>query len=132
MPRLLVVEDEAHIATLLTAKFRNAGYAVEVATDGEAGLRLALASGPDVVLLDVMLPLMDGYEVCRGIRRHFDGGASGPCPVVIMLSARSQALDRQRGVEAGCDDYIVKPFRPAELLARVDELLAQRQVGDAR
>jgi DNA-binding response OmpR family regulator len=118
----LIVEDEAHIVTLLTTKFRNAGYEIALARDGQAGLELATASAPDVILLDVMLPRLDGYEVCRAIKAHY--GADGP--LIVMLSARSQAADRQRGLAAGCDEYITKPFRPAELLERVETLLRER------
>jgi DNA-binding response OmpR family regulator len=123
MPRLLIVEDEAHIVTLLTTKFSNAGYAIELARDGQQGLDLATANPPDIILLDVMLPKLDGYEVCRAIKAHY--GASAP--LVVMLSARSQAADRQRGLAAGCDDYVTKPFRPADLLERINLLLRERR-----
>ena len=122
MPRLLIVEDEAHIATLLTTKFRNAGFEIALARDGHDGLEQATADEPDVILLDVMLPKLDGYEVCRAIKAHYGAGA----PPIIMLSARSQAADRQRGLAAGCDEYITKPFRPADLLERVNALLHER------
>src|SRR5688572_13278786 len=123
MARLVLVEDEPDIATLVATKFRNAGYDVSMAMDGESGLALIIASAPDLVLLDVMMPKMDGYKVCEAIRSHFDGTAR---PLVILLSARSQFADRERGFEAGCDDYIVKPFRPADLLTRVTELLERQ------
>jgi DNA-binding response OmpR family regulator len=123
MARVVVIEDEPHITTLVTTKFRNAGHDVQTASDGESGLALVTEHEPDVVLLDVMLPVMDGYAVCEAIRNHFNGNGG---PLVVMLSARSQAADRQRGFAAGCDEYIVKPFRPAELLARVTELLEMR------
>lgn len=128
MARVVVVEDEADIATLVTTKFRNAGHEISLARDGEAGLALVLDSNPDAVLLDVMMPKLDGYTVCRRIRAHYSSAAAGttPVPVIVLLSARSQAADRQRGIDAGCDDYIVKPFRPADLLSRVSELLEQR------
>jgi DNA-binding response OmpR family regulator len=125
MPRLLIVEDEAHIVTLLSTKFRNAGYEIALARDGETGLEQATTSAPDVILLDVMMPKLDGYEVCRAIKAHY-----GPhCPLIVMLSARSQAADRQRGMAAGCDDYVTKPFRPAELLERVEALLRAREMA---
>ena len=123
MARLVVVEDEPHIATLVTTKFRNAGHEVSLAADGESGLALVVSSVPDLVLLDVTMPKMDGYAVCEAIRAHFNGAAR---PLVVLLSARSQVSDRQRGFDAGCDDYIVKPFRPADLLTRVTELLEKR------
>lgn len=123
MARVVVIEDEPHIATLVTTKFRNAGHEVDVASDGESGLATVLGHEPDLVLLDVMMPKMDGYTVCQAIREHY-GSARGP--LVVLLSARSQHTDRQRGFDAGCDDYIVKPFRPADLLTRATELLAHR------
>jgi DNA-binding response OmpR family regulator len=126
MARVVVIEDEPHIAMLVATKFRNAGHEVEQASDGKSGLALVLANPPDLVLLDVMMPSMDGYEVCQAIRDHF--GATPP-PLVVLLSARSQVGDRQRGFDAGCDDYIIKPFRPADLLTRVTELLGKRGEG---
>jgi DNA-binding response OmpR family regulator len=125
MPRLLVVEDEPDIALILRTKFSRAGFEVQIASDGTAGLEAATTTQPDIVLLDAMLPKLDGYAVCRAVKAHY--AASGErAPLIAMLSARSQAADRQRGVEAGCDDYILKPFRPAELLARVQQLLNER------
>src|SRR5687768_7868713 len=123
MARVVVIEDEPHIATLVTTKFRNAGHEVAAASDGESGLALVVRSVPDLVVLDVMMPKMDGYTVCQAIRTHFDGTHG---PLIVLLSARSQVSDRQRGFDAGCDDYIVKPFRPADLLTRVTELLEKR------
>lgn len=123
MARIVVIEDEPHIATLVAIKFRNAGHAVDIATDGASGLALVIQSAPDVVLLDVMMPKMDGFEVCQAIRAQAD---DSPGPLVVLLSARSQLTDRQRGIDAGCDDYIVKPFRPSDLLDRVTELLENR------
>ena len=127
MSRIIVIEDEQDIATLVMTKFRNAGHDVEHASDGEAGLKLVLERAPDLVLLDVMMPGMDGYAVCQAIRGQF---GSATLPIIVLLSARSQVADRQRGLDAGCDDYIVKPFKPAELLARVTELLEQRGPGE--
>ncbi len=123
MARVVLVEDEPHIVTLVTTKFRNAGHDVSVATDGKSGLDLVIEADPDVVLLDVMLPVMDGYTVCEAIRSQIETDSG---PLIVLLSARSQVVDRQRGFDAGCDDYIVKPFRPAELLARVTKLIEQR------
>jgi DNA-binding response OmpR family regulator len=123
MARIVVVEDEADIAMLVRTKFRNAGHDVLVAHDGESGLALIVAERPDAVLLDVMMPKLDGFSVCAKVRQHF--GPVAP-PIIVLLSARSQLSDRQRGIEAGCDDYVTKPFAPAELLDRVQQLL-QRQ-----
>lgn len=123
MARLVVIEDEPHIATLVATKLRNAGHEVSMATDGESGLAMVVTNEPDLVLLDVTMPKMGGYEVCEAIRAHFIATTG---PLVVLLSARSQTADRQRGADAGCDDYIVKPFRPADLLSRVTELLEKR------
>lgn len=123
MAKVIVIEDEPHITTLVATKFRNAGHVVESASDGEVGLALVVDRQPDVVVLDVMMPKLDGYAVCQAIRERFTQSTG---PLVVLLSARSQAADRERGFEAGCDDYIVKPFRPADLLARVTELLEKR------
>jgi two-component system OmpR family response regulator len=124
MARVVIVDDEPDIVTLVSTKLRNAGHEIHVATDGAAGLDLVREVMPDLVLLDAMMPKMDGFEVSRRIRAHF---GPAPPPVVVLLSARSQHADRQRGLDAGGDDYITKPFRPADLLARVSELL-ERQV----
>jgi DNA-binding response OmpR family regulator len=128
MARILLVEDEADIAMLVRTKFRNAGHAVSVATDGESGLCAILAERPDVVLLDVMLPKLDGFTVCARARTHF--GPARP-PVIVLLSARSQTSDRQRGIEAGCDAYITKPFAPADLLTQVQQLMTKHGVQSA-
>jgi DNA-binding response OmpR family regulator len=128
MAKVVVVEDEADIATLVATKFRNAGHDVAFARDGEEGLMLITSNRPDVVLLDVMMPKLDGYTVCREIRKCY--GASAP-PIVVLLSARSQTTDRQRGIEAGCDDFVTKPFRPADLLDRVSQLIQQRGTAPA-
>jgi DNA-binding response OmpR family regulator len=122
---VVVIEDDADIATLVVTKLRNAGHDVSVAHDGERGLALIGETQPDMVLLDVMMPRMDGYTVCRQIRQQRGPGG----PIILLLSARSQAADRQRGFDAGCDDYVTKPFRPAGLLDRVNELLHQRGVA---
>jgi DNA-binding response OmpR family regulator len=122
---VVVVEDDADIAMLVMTKFRNAGHDVSLARDGEQGLVLVGNTRPDVVLLDVMMPMLDGYTVCQRIRERCGAGP----PIVVLLSARSQVADRQRGFDAGCDDYVTKPFRPAELLDRVTELMRQRGVA---
>lgn len=123
MARVVLVEDEVAIALLVATKFRNAGHEVHIAADGEEGLALVLERRPDVVLLDIMLPRADGYSVCESIR---DQMGQDTRPVVVLLSARSQQADRQRGIEAGCDDYITKPFSPASLLERVTALVERK------
>jgi two-component system OmpR family response regulator len=110
---LLVVEDEPRMATLLERGFRDEGYAVDVAIDGPGGLWLATENEYAAVVLDVMLPGLDGYEVCRRLR------AAGRWAPVLILTARDMIDDRVRGLDAGADDYVVKPFSFAELAARV-------------
>ncbi len=119
--RLLVVEDEKRIADFLCRGLQGAGYAVDAAASGSAALDLARAADYDLVILDLMLPDMDGLEVLQRIR---DGEAGPP---VLILSARGALEDRVKGLETGADDYLVKPFAFVELLARVRALLRRGQ-----
>jgi two-component system OmpR family response regulator len=123
--RLLVVEDEPALRELLAATLRGAGFEVSVAADGAAALRHAAREKPDLVVLDVMLPDLDGFEVVR--RLH---GGGFPVPVVF-LTARDELADKVRGLSLGGDDYVTKPFSFAELEARVRAVL-RRHDGDAR
>jgi two-component system OmpR family response regulator len=118
--RLLLVEDDAKLARSVGKGLRNEGYAVDVAPDGEAALFNAGVWDYDAVLLDVMLPKRDGFDVCRTLRER---GCWAP---VLMLTARGQIEDRIGGLDAGADDYLVKPFDFAELLARVRALVRRR------
>ena len=111
--KILVVEDEQNIVDILSFNLAREGYQVLTAMDGKAGLSAALTQDPDLVLLDLMLPEMDGIAVCRGIR---EAGRSTP---VIMLTAREGESDKVLGLETGADDYITKPFSMRELLSRV-------------
>lgn len=115
--RILVVEDEARVASVISRGLRLEGYQVEVAPDGETGLDKALSAPPDLIVLDVMLPDIDGLEVCRQLRA---AGANEP---VLMLTARDAIPDRVAGLDAGADDYLVKPFDFDELRARIRALL---------
>ncbi|MBR6738680.1 MAG: response regulator transcription factor [Oscillospiraceae bacterium] len=123
MKKVLVLEDESSIRSFIVINLQRAGYEVVEAETGEKALAL-LAEHPDVrvTLLDLMLPGIDGFEVCRRIR------AGNPRIGIIMLSARSQEMDKVTGLMTGADDYITKPFSPAELVARVDALF--RRAGD--
>src|SRR5262249_19923568 len=127
--RILVVDDEPDISVILVVALRRAGYQVATAQDGADALAKLAASVPDVVLLDVMMPGMDGFETLRRIRTN---PATARLPV-IMLTARAQLADRMAGFERGADDYVPKPFEPAELVARVGALLKRsaeaRQTG---
>ena len=111
--KILVVEDERNIVDILTFNLQREGYDTLEALDGAAGLRLALDQDPDLILLDLMLPKMDGFQVCRTLR---DQGRVTP---IIMLTAREEETDKVLGLELGADDYITKPFSMRELLARV-------------
>jgi DNA-binding response OmpR family regulator len=125
--RILIIEDEKALSSLLTDYLSADGFTVESRPDGTSGLQAALTGGFDLVLLDLMLPGMDGFEVCRALRVEND------VPVLI-LSARREDGDKIRGLGLGADDYVVKPFSPAELVARVKSHLAryERLTGRAR
>jgi two-component system alkaline phosphatase synthesis response regulator PhoP len=123
MARILVVEDEPSLALGLQEDLSIEGYEVEVARDGETALQRALAGSFDLIVLDVMLPKKDGFEVCRQLRRE---GARVP---ILMLTAKTQESDKVLGLEIGADDYVTKPFSGRELRARIKALL-RRTVGD--
>ena len=110
---VLIVEDEKSIVDIVRFNLEKEGYAVLTAYDGETGLAMALEKNPDIVLLDVMLPKMIGFDVCRILREK---GSSVP---VIILTAREEEADKVQGLEIGADDYITKPFSMRELMARV-------------
>ena len=113
---VLVIEDDKDIARLLDLHLKDEGYSVTVVSDGKAGLRQALAKPYDLVILDLILPGMDGLEICRGIRNRKD------YTPILMLTAKSTEVDRIVGLEMGADDYLTKPFNVRELLARVKAL----------
>jgi two-component system alkaline phosphatase synthesis response regulator PhoP len=116
-PSILVVEDEPSLALTLADRLRAEGYRVETSPDGESALAAVALGTFDLVILDLMLPGIDGFEVCRELRR------ASQQPPILMLTARSQVLDKVVGLKLGADDYLVKPFEMAELLARVEALL---------
>ena len=115
--RILIVEDETPMRTALTDLFAAEGYRVLTAADGENGLKRALHEKPDLIVLDVMMPKLDGFALCAELRR-----LASAVPV-LMLTAKGQVEDRVTGLDAGADDYLVKPFSTVELLARVRALL---------
>jgi DNA-binding response OmpR family regulator len=120
-PTVLIIEDDATLLKGLTDNFVKKGYSVRTATDGAEGLAAALSAPADVVLLDIMLPKMNGYEVCSEIRsRHVNS-------TIIMLTAKGHEGDIIRGLELGADDYVTKPFSIRELLARVDAFLRRQR-----
>ncbi|RMD52301.1 MAG: DNA-binding response regulator, partial [Candidatus Thermofonsia bacterium] len=118
--RILVVEDEDRIRSFLQRGLTYEGYRVDAAADGQTGLDLARENPPDLVLLDIMLPGMDGIEVCKRLR------AASDVPI-LMLTAKETIEDRVAGLDAGADDYLVKPFAFDELMARVRALLRRAQ-----
>jgi two-component system response regulator MprA len=118
--RVLVVEDDERVAASVRRALEYAGYRVTVCADGPTGLAAALREPPDVVVLDIGLPGLDGLDVCRALR------AADARPLVLMLTARDATADRVAGLDAGADDYLVKPFAYEELLARVRALLRRR------
>ena len=125
MPRLLIIEDEYAMRTALAGCLEAADYRVIMADDGEQGLQKAIDEKPDLILLDIMMPKLDGYALCAELRRL---GLATP---VLMLTAKGQVEDRVTGLDAGADDYLIKPFSTDELLARVRALLrrVQRQTS---
>jgi len=123
MARILVVEDEPNLALGLEDDLKLEGYEVEVARDGETASRRAREQAFDLIILDIMLPRRDGFEVCRDIRR---AGLRTP---IIMLTAKTQESDKVAGLDLGADDYVTKPFSPRELRARVKALL-RRAAGE--
>lgn len=115
--KVLLVEDERGLILTLTDRFRSEGFDVDVAVDGKAGFEKALGGGYDVIILDVMLPKKNGYDVCRDLRQK---GIGTP---VLMLTAKGETIDKVLGLKLGADDYLTKPFEVIELLARIEALM---------
>ena len=124
MTKILVVDDEPSITNLVSAYLKPEGYEVIIASDGHAGLKAARAFKPDLVILDVMLPGMDGIELLSRLRRESE-------VYVIMLTARTEETDKIVGLSVGADDYVTKPFSPRELVARVKAALRRIETGAA-
>ncbi len=125
-PRILVVDDEPEAVELVEFNLKQAGYAVATAADGAEALKKVRAQPPDLIVLDVMLPEMDGFEICKMLRLE---PATARVPV-IMLTAKAAEIDRVLGLELGADDYLTKPFSPRELLLRIKKILARGQTGE--
>ena len=121
-PHALVVDDEPPLVRLVGAYLEREGFSVSTAADGEEALRLARERPPDVVVLDLMLPGIDGIEVCRRIRTFSDA-------YIVMLTARAEELDKIVGLSTGADDYVTKPFSPGELVARIRAMLRRPRAG---
>lgn len=117
---ILIVEDEENLRVALQFNLEQEGYVVYSAPDGVSGLELALREQPDLLILDVMLPGMNGYDICRAVRKESD-------VPILMLTAKSEEIDKVVGLELGADDYVTKPFSLRELIARVHALLRRRR-----
>jgi len=122
--RLLIIEDEENLLAALKYNLEREGYSVSTAVDGEQGLETARQAKPDLVILDIMLPKLDGFEVCRILRRESD------IPI-LMLTAKGEEVDRVVGLELGADDFVTKPFSTRELVARVRALLRRSRTAAA-
>jgi len=125
-PRILVVDDEPEAVELVEFNLKQAGYAVSTAMDGAEALNKARSQTPDLIVLDVMLPEMDGFEICKTLRNE---AATARTPI-LMLTAKAAELDRVLGLELGADDYLTKPFSPRELLLRIKKILARGQAEE--
>ena len=126
MPKVLIVDDEVHIIKLITYKLRGAGYDIASAADGVEALQAARAQRPDLILLDVMMPRMDGFQTLEALKGD---PATRDIPV-FLLTVKSREVDRQRGWQLGCDDYITKPFSPHKLLERIDQALGRGNAAE--
>ncbi len=128
MAKILVVDDEPDAVELVEFNLTNAGFEVVTAADGAEALKKARASLPDLIVLDVMLPEVDGLEVCKLLRRD---AATAGIPI-IMLTAKAAEIDRVLGLELGADDYVTKPFSPRDLVLRIKGLLRRRETTEAK
>lgn len=126
MPKILIIEDEPEMARGLSDNLEFEGYEVRIEANGETGLQYALTQPVDLILLDLMLPKLPGYEVCKTLR------AKGKDMPIIMLTAKGQEIDKVLGLELGADDYITKPFSLRELIARIHAQLRRRKSGAAQ
>jgi len=124
--KILVVDDEPEAVELLEFNLKQAGYAVTTAEDGAEALKKARTQSPDLIVLDVMLPEMDGFEICKALRLD---SATRRMPI-LMLTAKAGEIDRVLGLELGADDYLTKPYSPRELLLRIKKILARGQAEE--
>jgi DNA-binding response OmpR family regulator len=120
--KILIVEDDKHILTGLVDNLEAEGYKTVVAKDGETGVKLAREKKPDLIILDIMIPKMSGFEVCKKLK------AKGVAIPIIILSAKAQEADKVLGLELGADDYVTKPFSPRELMVRVKAVLRRAKI----
>ena len=130
--QLLMIEDDIRLANMVSEYLRQSGYGVTHAADGASGLAALEAATPDLIILDLMLPDMDGLEVCRRIKSQAAASGGQPGSAILMLTAKGDPMDRIVGLEIGADDYLPKPFEPRELLARIRAVLRRSgEVGAA-
>lgn len=120
MAKILIVEDEKQMADFISLELKHEGYEVEICYDGEKGYNKAIENPYDIILLDIMLPKINGIEVCRKIRKKKD-------TPIIMLTAKSDVMDKVNGLDTGADDYLTKPFEIEELLARMRVILRRKK-----
>ena len=120
--QILVIEDERSIQRILQYDLTQSGFHVELASDGQMGLEMALAKNYDVILLDIMLPKLNGFEVCQQLREHHQSA------YIVMLSARDDELDRVQGLDVGADDYMTKPFSSREVVSKVKAIIRRKDV----
>jgi two-component system alkaline phosphatase synthesis response regulator PhoP len=121
--KILVIEDDPATSRLVDYSLRHEGYQVITASNGLEGVRKALSESPDLVILDVMLPGMDGFEICHRLRSE---PTTANLPI-LMFSAKAQEIDKETGIKVGADDYLTKPAAPAEIVSRVEKLLAKKR-----
>lgn len=121
--KILVIEDDPATSRLVDYSLRHEGYQVITASNGLEGVRKALSESPDLVILDVMLPGMDGFEICHRLRSET---TTAHLPI-LMFSAKAQEIDKDTGIKVGADDYLTKPAAPAEIVSRVEKLLAKKK-----
>ena len=123
---ILIVDDESYIVTSLSYVMKNAGFEVDSAGDGEQALEKVKANAPDLVILDIMMPKLDGFEVCKAIRANPDWNSVR----IIMLTAKGRDSEREKGLELGADDYLTKPFSTRDILKRTKDVLAEARVSN--
>ena len=122
---ILIVDDESYIVTSLSYVMKNAGFAVDSAADGEEALEKINANAPDLVILDIMMPKLDGFEVCKAIRANPDWNSVR----IIMLTAKGRDSEREKGLQLGADDYLTKPFSTRDILQRAKDVLQGARVA---
>ena len=122
---ILIVDDESYIVTSLSYVMKNAGFEVDSAGDGEEALEKVKSKAPDLVILDIMMPKLDGFEVCKQIRANPDWNSVR----IIMLTAKGRDSEREKGLELGADDYLTKPFSTRDILQRAKDVLAAARVA---